>query len=385
MNPPLSCTALGRHSLPFLSFRKPGYWKAARVVLVAGLLAANGFSHGTVVYPESRVYRIYQSNPDNPSFQLAANAVAMDGTLSYYTWNEVSRMIPAAVQAGLPPGFDYSPWIPDGQLGSAGRVDPNSNEYPRTYMGLDQVSPDWPKTPVVAGETITVDFLATAPHDPSVWDVWMTKADWNPNMPLTWEQMEFLGRPQATLAASHYTFDLTIPRDRSGHHVLYVIWQRDDPAGEAFFSTSDIEVQPPKALYPGSNDDLILSSGTNGVLSSAPPADEKTVSNGQVWTVELSSPGGSFVGQPRVFLARELLPGDTLDSLFGLPDVYLHPVEDVSILPGGTLSAGGDAVSWPLPVSSVGRTFLFQGGVFSASALNGAYASTDVHVLHVVP
>ena len=134
-------------------------------------LAPLAFSHGTVVSPISRVYRVYQANPSNPNFPLAQSAVAMDGTLSYYTWNEVSRNIPQAVQAGLPPGFDYSPWMPDGQLASAGRTDPNSPLYPRTYAGLDQVSGDWPTTPAQAGSTLAIDFFATAPHNPSVWDV----------------------------------------------------------------------------------------------------------------------------------------------------------------------------------------------------------------------
>ena len=216
---------------------------AALSLVVLAALSPSGFTHGTVVSPASRVYRVYQSNPENPNFALAANAVSLDGTLSYYTWNEVSRNIPQAVTGGLPPGFDYSPWMPDGQIASAGRVDPLSPEYSLTFAGLDQVSSAWPTTSVQAGEEITVDFLATAPHDPSVWDVWMTTPDWDADSPLTWAQMEFLGRPVVTLEGNHYTFDLTIPTDRTGHHVLWVAWQRDDPVGEVFISTSDIDIQ----------------------------------------------------------------------------------------------------------------------------------------------
>jgi len=200
--------------------------------------------HGTIVSPKSRVYRVYQSNPENPSFPLAANAVALDGTLSYYTWNEVSRNIPAAVQAGLPPGFDYSPWIPDGELASAGRTDPWSLEYPRTYVGLDQASGDWPTENVTAGQTLNMSFQVTAFHTPSVWDVWMTTPDWDASTPLRWSHMEYLGRPTPNYTGTHFTFDMTIPTDRSGHHVLWVAWQRDDPVGEVFFSTSDVLVMP---------------------------------------------------------------------------------------------------------------------------------------------
>ena len=214
--------------------------KIRAIVVVAITLPTShlAFGHGTAVSPISRVRLVYESNPESPNFPLAANAVALDGTSSYYTWNEVSRNIPQAVTSGLPEGFDYSPWIPDGQLGSAGRVDPSN----RTYLGLDQVSSDWPTTPVDAGSNLSIDFLATAPHDPSVWDVWMTTPDWTPDLELNWGQMEFLGRPDATLTDLHYQFDVNIPADRSGHHVIWIAWQRDDPVGEVFISTSDVMV-----------------------------------------------------------------------------------------------------------------------------------------------
>jgi len=217
-------------------------WMGACALL---LPATDGAAHGTVISPMSRVYRVYQSNPSNPNFLLAQNAVAIDGTLSYYTWNEVSRNISAAVQAGLPPGFDYSPWLPDGELASGGRTDPNSTQYPRTYAGLDQVSADWPTTSVTAGAVLPVDFLVTAQHTPSAWDVWMTTPDWTPTTELNWAQMEYLGRPQVSLSSGHYLFDVTIPSNRNGHHVLWVAWQRDDPVGEVFFSTCDILVSGP--------------------------------------------------------------------------------------------------------------------------------------------
>lgn len=242
--------------------------------------------HGTVTSPISRVYRVYQSNPSNPNFALAANAVAIDGQLSYYTWNELSRNIPQAVQAGLPPGFDYSPWVPDGELASGGRTDPNSTAYPRTYAGLDQVSPNWPTTPVTAGETLSVDFLVTATHSPSVWDVWMTTADWQPNTPLRWSHMEFIGRPNVTLNGSNYEFDIDIPSDRSGHHVLWLAWQRNDPAAEVFFSTSDLMVQPANndcadaaTVTLGANGSFEL----DGATASSPAASCGNASDPDVW------------------------------------------------------------------------------------------------------
>ena len=104
-------------------------------IALAAAVAALG--HGTVVQPMSRVYRVRQSNPESPDFELARAAVTIDGTDSYYAWNELSRNIPEAVEAGLPPGFDYSPWAGDGHLASGGRIDPE--DFGRTYSGLDQV------------------------------------------------------------------------------------------------------------------------------------------------------------------------------------------------------------------------------------------------------
>lgn len=358
-----------------------------QILALAGVLlcTADVMGHGTVTYPPSRVYNVYQANPSNPAFPLAANAVAIDGTLSYYTWNEVSRNIPSAVGAGLPPGFDYSPWMPDGELASAGRTDPFSPDYPRTYAGLDQVSADWPKTAVDAGQTITVEFLATAVHNPSVWDVWMTKPSWNPSMPLTWDQMEFLERPSPTLSGNIFTFDLAIPADRSGHHVLWVAWQRDDPVGEVFISTSDLDIQRTSAVFPGTGEDFQLASGSPGQLSSTPPADVKTTQPGQSWTVELSSPLGTLVGERALVVARLASSAHGLTPLFGTTEVYLDPLADRRVLQSASLSAGGTAWTFAVPALASGSTLLFQGITLSALTQNGQYGATDVHILHVLP
>ena len=35
-------------------------------------ISVTAFGHGSTVSPKSRVYRVYQSNPENPNFELAA-------------------------------------------------------------------------------------------------------------------------------------------------------------------------------------------------------------------------------------------------------------------------------------------------------------------------
>jgi predicted carbohydrate-binding protein with CBM5 and CBM33 domain len=215
------------------------------LLALALLSSADLHAHGTVVYPVSRVYRVFQSDPANPDFALAQAAVAIDGTAPYYDWNSLSRRIPEAVAAGLPPAFDFSFWMPDGELASAGRTDPSSTAYSGTYIGLDQVSADWPTTPVTAGGTIQVEVLAVVPHLTPGWDVWMTTPDWSADTALNWAQMEYQTRPTPTLSGSHFLFDLDIPADRTGHHVLWITWHRNDGTGEVYVSACDVDVQAP--------------------------------------------------------------------------------------------------------------------------------------------
>jgi predicted carbohydrate-binding protein with CBM5 and CBM33 domain len=354
--------------------------RAAVLALVMVLLTPSlCVGHGTVVFPASRVHRVYLANPDNPSFPLAAAAVQLDGTLSYYTWNEVSRNIPQAVTAGLPPGFDYSPWMPDGEIASAGRTDPNSPLYPRTYAGLDQVG-DWPRTSLVAGETITVEFFSTAQHDPSVFDVWMTKPSWDPSMPLTWGEMEFLQRPTVTLnaATSTYEFALTVPTDRSGHHVLWVAWQRDDSAGEVFVSTSDIDIR----RAPGSGEDFDLRTGINGAATLGP--DLKTATLGDVITVAFESPLGSYDGTLPVLVTTVATTGASFPAVTGYPEVHVD-VSNVTVLFDGALSLvvlppGGLSFNYTVFAGLAGSSATVQAIALAPSANTGnPITLTDAH------
>ena len=70
-------------------------WKKSAVILmglgVFSLTIEFVFGHGSALSPLSRVLRVYQSNPENPNFELARQAVEMDGKDSYYTWNQISQ------------------------------------------------------------------------------------------------------------------------------------------------------------------------------------------------------------------------------------------------------------------------------------------------------
>ncbi|WP_051335928.1 lytic polysaccharide monooxygenase [Aquimarina latercula] len=195
--------------------------------------------HGTVTSPPSRVWACFQEGPESPDSPACQDAVIGWGTQALYDWNEVARMDAGGMHMDI---------IMDGNLASAGRPD--------KYGGLDQVRNDWVATPVTPGP-LTVTWTNTAPHETLYYRVYITKADWTPDKPLTWDSLELLVETDPRPAASVDDIDVILPQ-RTGKHVLYSIWQRSLTA-EAFYSTSDIdfgattEPLPPVALFTSDN------------------------------------------------------------------------------------------------------------------------------------
>ncbi|SVC80404.1 uncharacterized protein METZ01_LOCUS333258, partial [marine metagenome] len=199
------------------------------------LCVANVFSHGSVGDPVSRSYLIFQGNPESPTNAASVAAIEAAGTQAFYDWHEVSRLVPRYDPESIEP---YRIIIPDGQLAGAGR---------QKYSGLDLVRDDWPATSVNPGPYHVV-FDAWVPHDPSYFLAFITREDWTPNQPLKWNNLELLpGTDHVVRDGHYYRFTVDFPH-RIGHHVLYVIWQRIDPAGEVFFSTSDIDFSDGKGV-----------------------------------------------------------------------------------------------------------------------------------------
>ncbi len=198
------------------------------------------FTHGTVTFPPSRVWICFQEGPEDPDSPACIDAIAMYGTQALYDWNEVARMDANGAHREI---------IADGNLASAGRPD--------KYGGLDQIRNDWVATPVTPGP-LTVTWTHTAPHQTLYFDVYITKADWTPDQPLTWDSLELLVRTQPRDASSEDNIDVTLP-NRTGKHVIYSVWQRS-LSEEAFYSTSDVDFgsepipnRPPVAAFTSDN------------------------------------------------------------------------------------------------------------------------------------
>ncbi len=108
---------------------------------------------------------------------------------SYYTWNQNSRNFPGYDGAG----FSYSSVIPDGAISNAGINDGVQNRL--NFSGLNIPSAGWQQTAVNAGGSVHLNWLATATHDPSYFEVYLTKQGFDvATQSIGWNNLEYIGR-----------------------------------------------------------------------------------------------------------------------------------------------------------------------------------------------
>lgn len=179
------------------------------------------FSHGTVIYPPSRIYNCY-NNPSTPVCSPCGNAI--------YDWMGV-----------LQPDTNYGnhqALIPDGQIASGG------NGSAVDFSCLDALTTNWPATTVSHGY-IDVEWRNTAPHKTQYYKVYITQLNWDPTKPLRWNDLIEIGHVGQGPAASSTIIRSFIPDSYAGKRAALVsIWQRDyNDSHEAFYSVSDILVE----------------------------------------------------------------------------------------------------------------------------------------------
>ncbi|MEU5001864.1 lytic polysaccharide monooxygenase [Streptomyces sp. NPDC021622] len=194
----------------------------AASALLVSITPGQASAHGAVFNPVSRVAACYAEGPETPKSQVCKDLIAASGTQPLYDWNEVN----IANANG-----QHQQLIPDGKLCSANREKYKALDWPRT---------DWPATQVTPG-AFDFRFRVTAAH-PGTMTVYITKDSYDPTKPLKWSDLE--STPVATTATAktsttgYYEFSGTLP-NKSGRHLLYKVWQRND-SPEAFYSCSDV-------------------------------------------------------------------------------------------------------------------------------------------------
>lgn len=84
----------------------------------------------------------------------------------------------------------------------------------------------------------TITWRSTAPHSTDYFRLYLTREGFDPSQPLRWADLELVYDSGPWAAANPVVLRTALPR-RSGHAILYVVWQRDDSL-EAFYSCSDV-------------------------------------------------------------------------------------------------------------------------------------------------
>ncbi|MFZ6029369.1 MAG: cellulose binding domain-containing protein [Chloroflexota bacterium] len=201
----------------------------ASLILSAALLASAfalrlAQAHGSMLTPISRVYACYLENPETPDTLACRDAIVNGGTQALYDWNEVNIRDAAGQHRAL---------IPDGQLCSAGR---------EKYAAFDEPRPDWARTVLPASGEYTFQYAAYVPHNMGYFELYVTRDGYDPLQPLKWSDLEdspFLRVDHPPVVDGNYVLTGPLPPGKSGHHLIYTIWQRND-SPEAFYACSDV-------------------------------------------------------------------------------------------------------------------------------------------------
>ncbi|MFG2058671.1 lytic polysaccharide monooxygenase [Micromonospora sp. NPDC048930] len=126
--------------------------------------------------------------------------------------------------------------IPDGELCSGGLS---------AYRGLDLPRADWPATTLTAGARFTFRYRTTIPHR-GTFRFYATTGSYAPTRKLTWADLAekpFLTATDPPIRGGAYQMSGRLPADRSGRHIIYVIWQNSDTQ-DTYYSCSDVVFRP---------------------------------------------------------------------------------------------------------------------------------------------
>lgn len=227
-------------------------------------------AHGSMQDPISRIYACYLENPETPDTMPCRDALISGGSQAFYDWNEVNIRNAAGNHQAL---------IPDGQLCSAGR---------EKYAAFDDPRTDWARTMLPASGMYTFLFNAFVPHNQGYFDLYVTNNSYDFSEPLKWSDVELFARVvEPPVVDGNYVMTVELPAGRSGHHVIYAIWQRND-SPEAFYSCSDVWFGSAPTPTP-----TAVPACVSPVWNSAPvyQMGERVSHNGREWLAKWSNAG----------------------------------------------------------------------------------------------
>jgi len=223
--------------------------------------------HGYAIYPMAR-QTICTTNPNNNIFwpedgsgisdpQCRAafqhvfnkNQDAEAARIQFVQQPEFAVMIPSYDQ-----GIDALMAAVPNNICSAHAIEASAQFGDKSGMSIPYA---WPATNIKVNKIdttyeLTVDFCATAVHNPSYWEFYLTKPGYNVvKDQVSWDNLDLVATVgnilpvttsnRACSSSNAYVMTITIPVYDTTVSTLVTRWQRDDPAGECFINCSDIQ------------------------------------------------------------------------------------------------------------------------------------------------
>lgn len=187
-------------------------------ILVPSLIHLS--AHGYVMSPASRGY---QGSLDK-------------ATLGYSTAFSIYGSIinePGSLEA--PKGFPaLGP--ADGKIASA-----NGSIGGDTTLDIQNAN-RWKKTNITTGVNAFI-WKYLAYHATAKWHYYMTKQGWDPNKPLSRQDLELIGTitHNGTPPQDNVSHQITVPSNRTGYHIILAVWDVADTTN-AFYNVIDVNV-----------------------------------------------------------------------------------------------------------------------------------------------
>ncbi|QCT21187.1 lytic polysaccharide monooxygenase [Jejubacter calystegiae] len=213
--------------------------------------------HGSAENPVSRQYYCKLQNdfdnpPDGSGIKNGACKQAYQNgdfenwqrPAAFNEWSAYSQNISSSTTPDKP--IDL---VPDGMLCSAGKTG--------VYEGINLPSAEWQTSELdVKDGRVQLVYKATQMHDPSKFRVFFSNASFDPTTSrLKWgdlvesPEVKHEGTPDVANSTKHentpghYALDVKLPDGyivSCKKSIVYIMWERNDPARETFFSCSDV-------------------------------------------------------------------------------------------------------------------------------------------------
>ncbi|MGP4110693.1 lytic polysaccharide monooxygenase auxiliary activity family 9 protein [Streptomyces sp. 4N509B] len=214
-----------------LSLRRTTWRVLAGVAAVLALMTTvstnSAQAHGAISDPPSRVYGCYErwaGDWQNP-------AMAQEDPMCYQAWQADPNAMwnwNGLLRDGV--GGNYQAAVPDGTLCSGG------NTAGGRYAALDEPGP-WQAKDV--SNTFTMNLLDNSHHGADFIRVYVTKQGFDPTTQrLGWGDLELVTEVGPMPTSPTTPFQVSAP-GRTGHHVVYTIWQASH-LDQSYYHCTDV-------------------------------------------------------------------------------------------------------------------------------------------------